>query len=49
MLVDSRKSRKVPIVVARLAEAEVDKALYCWSYGHAGHAKKDCPSKQKQN
>ena len=29
-------------------EAEVDKTLYCWFYGKVGHAKKDCPSKQKQ-
>ena len=26
----------------------MDKTLYCWSCGQAGHAKKDCPSKQKQ-
>ena len=45
---DSSKSRKAPVATAGLAEAEVDKILYCWYYGYAGHAKKDCPSKQRQ-
>ena len=48
MLVDSRKSWKVPIGVAGLAKLEVDKTLYCWSYRHAGHAKKDCPLMQRE-
>ena len=48
LLVDSSKFRKAPVATARLAEAEVDKTLYCWSCGHAGHAKKDCSSKQRQ-
>ena len=26
----------------------MDKTLYCWSCGQASHAKKDCPSKQRQ-
>ena len=48
MLVDSSKTRKVPIVAVGLAEAEVFKTLYCWSCGQAGHTKKDCPSKERQ-
>ena len=48
MLVDSSKSEKVPVAATGLAEAEVDKTLYCWSCGQAGHAKKDCHSKQRQ-
>jgi hypothetical protein len=38
----------VPITVAGLAETEVDKTLYCWSCGHAGHTKNEYPSKPKQ-
>ena len=48
LLADSSKSWKAPIATARLAEAEVDKILYCWSCRKARHAKKDFPSKQKQ-
>ena len=48
LLVDSSKSRKAPVATAGLAEAEADKTLYCWSCGESGHAKKDCPSKQKK-
>ena len=48
LLVDSNKSRKILIAPAELAKAEVDKTLNCWPCRQAGHAKKDCPSKQKQ-
>ena len=48
LLVDSSKSRKVPVATTGLAEAEADKTLYCWSSGELGHAKKDCPSKKKK-
>ena len=48
LVIDSSKSRKAPVTTAGLAEVEVDKTLYCWSCGHAGYAKKDCPSKQRQ-
>ena len=46
LLVDSNKSRKTLVATARLAEAMVDKTLYCWSCEQVDHAKKDCPSKQ---
>ena len=39
MLVDSSKFQKVAVVVVGLAEAEVDKTLYCWSVVQAGHTK----------
>ena len=48
LLLDSIKSRKAPVATTGLAEAEVDKTMYCWSCGYAGHAKKDCPLKQRQ-
>ena len=48
LLVASSKFRKVPVAVTGLAEAKLDKTLYCLSYGQVGHAKKDCPSKQRQ-
>lgn len=48
LLVDSSESSKVPVAAASLAKAEVDKTLHCWSYGQTRHAKKECPSKQKQ-
>ena len=48
LLMDSNKSRKAPVVTVVLAEAKVEKTLYCWFCGQAGHAKKDCPSKQRQ-
>ena len=48
MLVDSSKSRKVLVAGAKLAEADVDKTLYCWSCGQTDHAKNDCPLKQRQ-
>ena len=38
LLVDSSKSRKAPTVTTGLAEAEVDKTLYCWPCGQAGYA-----------
>lgn len=47
-LVDSNKSRKIPVAVAGFAETEVNKTLYCWSCGASGHAKKDCLSKQRK-
>jgi hypothetical protein len=47
LLVDSSKSGKVSVSAARLAEAELDKTLYCWSCGQAGHFKKGCPSKPR--
>ena len=47
LLVDFSKSRKVPVAVAEMAEAEVDKTMYFWSYGQANHTKKDCPSKER--
>ena len=46
ILADSSKSRKVPVPTTGLAG--VDKTLYCWSCGQAGHAKKDCPLKKRQ-
>ena len=33
LLVDSSKFRKVPVAAAGLAETEMEKILYCWSYG----------------
>ena len=48
LLVDFSKSRKAHVATTGLAEAEVDKTLYYWSCAQAGHAKKDCPSKQRQ-
>ena len=39
LLVDSSKSRKVPIAIIELAETEVEKTLYCWSWGQAYHTK----------
>ena len=48
LLVDSSKFRKAPVATVGLAEAEMDKTLYCWSCGQAGHTKNDCPSKQRQ-
>jgi hypothetical protein len=47
LLVDSSKPRKARVAAAGLAETEVDKTLYCWACGRAGHTKKDCPSKPK--
>ena len=47
LLVDSSKSQNVPVTATGLAEAEVDKTLYCWSCGQTVHAKKDCPSKPR--
>ena len=48
LLVNSSKSSKAPIATIGLAEAEVDKIMYCWSYGQVGHAKNVCPLKQRQ-
>jgi hypothetical protein len=47
LLVDSSKFRKAAVAVAGLAETEVDKTLYYWSWRRACHAKNDCPSKPK--
>lgn len=47
MIIDSSKSRKVPVVVVELAETKVENNLYCWSRGQAGTAMKDCPLKPK--
>ena len=33
LLVDSSKSRKAPVAIAGLVEAEMYKTLYCWSCG----------------
>ena len=44
LLVDFSKSRKAHAAAVGLAETEVDKTLYYWSCGRAGHAKKDCLS-----
>jgi hypothetical protein len=48
LLVDSSKSRRASVTTARLAETEADNIYHCWSCGQADHAKKDCPSKQRQ-
>ena len=48
LLVDSSKPRRAPATTAGLAEAEADNIYHCWTCGQAGHAKKDCPSKQRQ-
>ena len=48
LLVDSSKSGKALVATVRLAEVEADKTLYYWSCGELGHAKKDCPFKQKK-
>ena len=45
---DSSKSRKALVATVGLEKAKVEKTLYCWSYGQASHARKDCPSKQRQ-
>jgi hypothetical protein len=41
LLVDSSKSQKIPIAATGLADTEVYKTLYYWSYGHVVHAKED--------
>ena len=41
LLVDSSKFQKAPVATAGLAEAEMEKTLYCWSCGQAGHAKRN--------
>ena len=48
LLVDTSKSQKGQVAIAGLAEVEVDKTLYCWTYGHVGHTRKDCLSKQRR-
>lgn len=40
LLVDFSKSRKTPITVLGLVETEVDRTLYCCSFGESAHAKK---------
>lgn len=45
LLVDSSISVKDPAATTRLAEAEVDKTLYCWFCGQLSHANKDRPWK----
>ena len=48
LLVYFSQSRKVSVAAVELAEAEVDKALYCWFSRQAGHAKKNSLIKQTQ-
>lgn len=48
LLVDSNKPQRKEIVAATLAKAEVDKTSHCWSSRELGHAKNNCPSKQKK-
>jgi hypothetical protein len=48
LLVDSSKLRRAPLTTTGLAEAEAENIYHCWSCGQACHAKKNCPSKQRQ-
>ena len=34
-------------MAVELTKVEVDKTLYCWSYGELDHGKKNCRLKQK--